>query len=116
METLIGKLWDDRLIYPFVPTGALLIAFPHSFTRIAPYLVAVLLLLHGLCGLFVLRWFPRVGERLHVKKNDIGRAFIALVLGVALLFHLGNAIGALGSIWAMLSLYNAGREIDEMLH
>ena len=116
MEKVILKLKDDRLVYPFAVIGAALIAFPATFTGIAPHLMGALLILYAVVNIALARRFPALGEQLLMEKANYGRALVFLVLGVVLLVKRHEAIGPLGSIWATLSIIEVIEQVNEMAH
>ncbi len=115
MEKFILKLRNDRLVVLFAVIGLLLIAFPAQVTGVAPYLIGALLILHAALNLVLLRHRPELGDRLMMNAVNPGRSFLFLVLGVAILVRRGDSIGPLGSIWAVLTLYEVHAEINEMV-
>ena len=115
MKKLIAQIRDMRLVVVVVIIALLLIAFPKVFTGIAPVLLGVGLIAYSVLNFFVLRRFPQLVKYPGMGKPNAGRAFVCVVLGGAILAQTGEAIGPLGSIWAMLSLLVVSSEINEMV-
>ena len=114
MKKWIAGLKDVRLVYAAVVIGALLIIFPDHFKGIAPHALGAALMIYAVINFVVLRQYPDIGKHLGMKDINPGRSFVLFVLGAAILAQHSDAIGPIGSIWAMLSLYGAGVEINEM--
>lgn len=114
MEKFLLRLKDDRLVCAFAALGALMIAFPAQFTGIAPHVLGALLILYAAANFLLLRRNPALGEKLMMRRVNPGQSFVFLVLGIAVLVKRREAIGPLGSIWAVLTLYEVLAEINEM--
>ena len=115
MKKLIAQIKDVRLVYVFIVIGVLLILFPGRFMGIAPYLLGAGLIIYSIVNFLVLRRWPWLGKYVGMTEPNAGRAFVLLVLGVAILAQTGEAIGPIGSIWAMISLFGVSAEINEMV-
>lgn len=116
MEKFILKLKDDRMIYLFAAFGVLLILFPAQFTGIAPHVMGALLVLYAIANFVLLRRNPALGEKLMMSSVKPGQSFVFLVLGIVVLVKRHESIGPLGSVWAVLTLYEVMAEINEMAH
>lgn len=91
----------------YVVMGILLILFPVEFTAAIPYMLGLGLIARGLIRLAAVYKYRRTAS---VK---VGWIIIDIVLGCAILYHNADAIGAIGAIWAMISLYEAAEEITK---
>ena len=100
----IEKTWMAVL---FGIMGVMLILFPETFTDAIPYMLGIGSIVRGIVGIVAAR---RYKEEADVKAGDI---VVDIVFGGAILYHNAEAIGAIGAIWAMLSLYEVAEEITE---
>lgn len=107
MKKAIIGLEKDWMAVVYGIMGVLLIIFPLEFTVAIPYMLGLGLILHGVISIVSLCKYKDESE---VK---IGRIIIVIVLGSAVLFHNAEAIGPIGAIWAMVSLYEVAEEITE---
>ena len=106
MKNLILGLENNRQVYVFVILGIILIIFPNQVGNIAPYLIGIGLLLYGGVNIVISIKYPD-------SSVSLGNAVISCVTGVVLLVLKGNSIAIIGVVWAVISLYEAAREIDE---
>ena len=109
MKKLITGLQEDRLVYLFAISGLLLIVFPVGLANVAPIMIGLVLVLYAVASF---------GIRLRYKEAaavNPGKAFVYLILGLAVLHQKGEAIGAIGGLWAMISLFEAAEEINEAI-
>ena len=116
MNKIIQKLRDHRLVYLSAAVGLLLILFPKEFTGIAPYVISAVLIVRVILTLFIKRGNDKFAKRLVLGPATPGDCFVSLVLCGMMIAYGAGSIGPLGSIWAILSLLEAGRELDEMVH
>ena len=107
MKKLIMGLQDNRQVYAFVVFGVILIIFPNEMGKAAPYVVGIMQLLYGCLNIIVSLKYPR-------SRVKLGEGVISIVIGVVLLVQRGDSISILGVVWGMISLYEAGQEIDEI--
>ena len=106
MKKIIAGLQEDRLVYIFAVVGLLLVAFPTRLTKVAPILIGSFLVIYATASFVIY---------MRYKENAVnpGKAFVYLILGAAIMHQKGDAIGVIGSMWAMISLFEAAEEIDE---
>ena len=107
MKKLIMGLQDNRQVFVFAVLGLLLILFPKEIGTAAPYILGILMVLYGCLNII-----------LSLKYDDdaslsLGDGVVHIVIGGVLLFQKGDSIVLIGLVWAMISLYEAAREIDE---
>ncbi len=106
MKKLIMGLQDNRQVYAFVVLGVLLIIFPNEMGKASPYVLGIVQLLYGALNIFINLKYP-------YSRVRLGDGVISIVIGGVLLFQKGESISILGVMWAMISLYETAREIDE---
>ena len=116
MNKIIQKLKDIRLVYLSVVVGLLLIIFPGQFTGIAPYVISAVLIARVVVSVLALRGHDGLAQRLTLGPAAPGDCFVSLVLSGMLIAHGSGSIGPLGSVWAVLSLFEVGEELNEMVH
>ena len=107
MKKLIMGLQDNRQVFVFAVLGLLLVLFPKEIGTAAPYILGILMVLYGCLNII-----------LSLKYDDdaslsLGDGVVHIVIGGVLLFQKGESIVLIGLVWAMISLYEAAREIDE---
>ena len=102
-------LENNYLLYAFVIIGLILIIFPNEMGIAAPYILGGVLLLYGILNIIV---------SVKYRKSFVsqGKIVISIVTGGVLLFQRGDSVSILGVVWAMISLYEAAKEIDEYRH
>lgn len=106
MKKLILGLKDNRQVYAFVVLGLLLIILPNEMGTAAPYVLGVSQVVYGCMNIVLSLKYPE-------SSLSLGDGVICIVAGGVFLFLKGNAIAIIGVIWAMISLYEAARKIDE---
>ena len=106
MKKLIIGLKDDRQVYAFIILGLILIIFPSEMGIAAPYILGITQLLYGCLNIIISLKYPE-------SYISLGDGVICIVLGGVLLALRGDSISIIGVVWAMISLYEAAREIDE---
>lgn len=106
MKKFIVGLKNDWIALLFAVIAILLIIFPMEFTAAIPYMLGLVLIVDGIAGIVML-----------CKKRSTrltpGAVVIAIVLGAAILFHKADAVGPIGAIWAMVSLFKVAEEITQ---
>lgn len=107
MKKLILALQNDYLVFIFVLLGLVLIIFPAQVVYVLPYLMGAVLLLYAVVNTIVSLKYPD-------SKAKLGGSIIGVVLGITLLMQKHDAIGTMGVIWAVMSLFEAAQEIDEI--
>ncbi len=107
MKKIIIGLQNKWIALLFGIMGVLLIIFPETFQDLTPYMLGIGLIIKGIVGIVAVCRYK--GE----TKEKPGDIVIDFVLGSATVFHNANAIGAIGAIWAMSSLYEVAGEITE---
>ena len=106
MKKIILALEDNRQIYAFVILGLILIIFPNAMGIAAPYILGAALLLYGIVNIVISVKYPE-------SSVSLGDGVISVVAGGVFLAQRGNSVAILGVVWAMISLYEAAKEIDE---
>ena len=106
MKKIIMALEDNRQIFAFVILGLILILFPNAMGIAAPYILGGALLLYGIINIVISVKYPE-------SSVSLGDSVISIVTGGVLLVLGGNSVSILGVIWAMISLLEAAKEIDE---
>ena len=106
MKKLIMGLKDNRQVYVFIVIGLILIIFPNAMGIAAPYVLGGLMLIYGILNTVISIKYPE-------SAVSLGDGVISIVIGGILLIQNQNSISILGIVWAMISLYEAAKEIDE---
>ena len=106
MKKLIVGLDKDWLAFISGLIGVLLIIFPKNFVILIPWLLGITLLLHAVTSLVILLKYKD-------QKINAGSIVIYAVLGAVILIHNSEAIGVIGSVWAMISLKDVADEITQ---
>ena len=108
MKRITKGLKEDRLVYMFAVVGVFLIAFPTQLAQIAPLVIGIELILYSVASFII---------SIRYKDADVnpGKAFVYVILGAAIMHQESEAIGVIGSMWAMIALLEAADEINEML-
>lgn len=107
MKKFIMGLEHDWIAFALAVVGMLLIIFPIQLTVEIPFMLGAGLLVHAVIS--TIMYF-----KYKDKEVKIGKVVIYAVLGISILHYNGDAIGAIGGLWAMMSLYEVGEEINEM--
>lgn len=90
----------------FVFIGLLCLFFTHALTNALPYIIGSAMFLYGPFHIVI----GRV-ERVHY---DMGRCLLFMILGGMILFQGNNALGVMGTIWALISLNNIAEDFNDM--
>ena len=106
MKKLIMGLENNRHVYAFVVLGLILIIFPNEMGIAAPYVIGGGLLIYGCLNIVLSLKYPD-------SAISLGDGVISVVLGGVLLVQRGDSIAILGVVWAMISLHETAKEIDE---
>ena len=106
MKKLIVGLDKDWLAFISGLIGVLLIIFPRNFVILIPWLLGITLLLHAVTSFVILLKYKD-------QKINAGSIIIYAVLGAVILIHSAQAVGVIGSIWAMISLKEVADEITQ---
>ena len=106
MKKLIIGLKDNRQVYVFVALGIALILFPNAMGIAAPYVIGIVQLLYGILNVIISIRYPDASV-------STGSGVISIVIGGILLVQKESSIAILGVVWAIISLYEAAKEIDE---
>jgi len=106
MKAVIMGLKDNRQVLAFVVLGLILVIFPNEMGTAAPYILGIVQILYGGLNMIISLKYPDASV-------SLGRGIINIVVGAIFLFQKGDSIAIIGVVWAMLSLYEASKEIDE---
>ena len=92
------------LIFVFI--GILCLCFNHSLTSALPYIVGSAMFIYGPFHIVIGRY-----ERVHY---DMGRCLLFMILGGMILLQGHEALGVMGTIWALISLTNIAEDFNDM--
>ena len=106
MKTLIMGLKDNRQVLAFVVLGLILVIFPNEVGMAAPYILGIVQILYGCLNIVISLKYPD-------SVVSLGGGIVNIVLGVVFLIQKWESIAIIGVIWAIISLYEAAKEIDE---
>ena len=102
-------LEDSTQIVLFGIIGMLLILFPETLSDAVPYLAGISLLLYGLiCLIHCIAYRDETAEP--------GFDVMYIVLGVAILIRHKDALGVIGSIWAMFTMIEVAEDANWAYH
>ncbi len=113
MDHLISTLRDavdlekNWIAFLYGAMGVLLILFPVQLTNAVPYMLGFGLIARGIIGAVVVLKYG------HASNVKVGWILIDIVLGIAILYHNSASLGAIGAIWAMMSLYEVAEELSD---
>lgn len=105
-KLLINMLKKDKQIYIFIPLGIVFILFAGKVSVYAPYIVGAALIVYAVINIFMAIRYPE-------SEVNLGDAVIRGVVGVILLLETEQAIAILGIVWAVISLNDAAKEIND---
>jgi uncharacterized membrane protein HdeD (DUF308 family) len=108
VKIILSNLKKDRQIFLFVALGVVLIIFPEKISGYVPYIVGTALIAYALLNIFMELRYPE-------SEISLGGAVVRGIMGIILLMEKEQAIAILGIVWAVLSLNDVGKEIDEYL-
>ena len=109
MKKVILGLQKEWIAIVIGIMGVLILIFPVIFANAVPYILGLALIAQGIVSLIALYKYKKE------TKARIGGIVIFLVLGIAILFHTSKAIGPIGCMWAMISLYEVAEELTESI-
>ena len=97
---------DNRMVYAFVILGVILVVFPNEMGIAAPYVLGIGQIIYGCLSVILSLKYPD-------SLVSLGDGLVSIIIGVTLLIQKGDSVAALGFVWAMISLTEAAKEIDE---
>lgn len=103
----------QQILYCLFPiTGLICIFFSDHVTAILPYLLGGAMVAVG-----ALRTIIYVRPKEHSAENagELAQSLILLVVGIMFLIKGKNAIGAVGTVWAILGIRKAAQSLDETI-
>ena len=107
MNKVIISIEKDWIVFAYGIIGTLLIIFPIQLTDAIPYLLGFALIVHGIVSIIILAKFKGAA------KVTAGKILIDLILGNAILYHGAGSLGAIGALWAMMTLDEVADEVTE---
>lgn len=105
-KILLSYLKKDKQIYLFIALGIVFILFPGAITTHAPYIVGAALIIYAVVNIFMELKFPE-------SSISLGDAIVRGVVGIILLLETNQAIAILGIVWAVFSLNDVAKEIND---
>ena len=109
MKKIILGLEDNRQVFIFAILGLIMIIFPEQVGTAVPYILGIGLLVYGCLNIIISLKYPD-------SSVSLGGGVINIVLGILFLIQKSDSIAILGVVWAMISLYEAAKEIDDYRH
>ncbi len=106
VKKLKNMLKNDKQQYLFIPLGIVFILFANRITSYAPYIAGAVLILYAAINVFTAIRYPESGI-------NLGDAVIRGIVGIILLLETKQAIAILGIVWAVISLNDAAKEIND---
>ena len=103
----------QRIIYCFFPiTGLICIFFSDHVTAVLPYLLGGTMLAVG-----ALRTMICIHPREHSAQSagKLAQGLILSVVGIMFVFKGENAIGAVGTVWAIIGIRKAAQSLDQTI-
>ncbi len=105
-KRLLSKLKHNDQIYLFVIIGLVLIIFPSHIASYAPYIVGCALIVYSIIDTIMDLRYPDA-------DISLGDSIVRGIIGVILLLETEQAIAIMGIIWAVFSLDDAAKEIND---
>ena len=106
MKSLFSNLKKGNQIYIFVLLGIIFLLFPGKIAEFAPYIAGGTLIVYFVVNIIMEIRFPE-------SRISLGDAVVRGVLGIILLLETEQAIAILGIVWAVLSLNDVAKEIND---
>lgn len=105
-KLLLSYLKKDKQIYLFIALGTVFILFPNMIANHAPYIVGAALIIYAIVNIFMELKYPE-------SSISLGDAIVRGVVGLILLLETNQAIAILGIVWAVFSLNDVAKEIND---
>ena len=105
-KRLLSKLKHNDQIYLFVIIGLALIIFPSHIASYAPYIVGCALIIYSIIDTIMDLRYPDA-------DISLGDSIVRGIIGIILLLETEQAIAIMGIIWAVFSLDDAAKEIND---
>jgi uncharacterized membrane protein HdeD (DUF308 family) len=105
-KRLLAKIKHNDQIYVFALLGLVLILFPDQIASYAPYIVGTALIVYSVFDTIMDLRFPDA-------EISLGDSIIRGIIGVILLLETEQAIAIMGIVWAVFSLDDAAKEIND---
>ena len=105
-KLLLSYLKKDKQIYLFIALGIVFILFPNIIANHAPYIVGAALIIYAIVNIFMELKYPE-------SSISLGDAIVRGVVGLILLLETNQAIAILGIVWAVFSLNDVAKEIND---
>jgi len=105
-KLLLSYLKKDKQIYLFIALGIVFILFPNMIANHAPYIVGAALIIYAIVNIFMELKYPE-------SSISLGDAIVRGVVGLILLLETNQAIAILGIVWAVFSLNDVAKEIND---
>lgn len=111
-ETMAAKLVEKLRIIVFPILGVVLILCSGHVTRILPYLLGGAMALTA-----VLRGINDYKTRKLVQdhSDELTSCIVLLIMGVAFILQGSNALGAIGTTWAMIGIGKASKSLKQAI-
>lgn len=105
-KRLLSKLKHNDQKYVFVVLGVVLMLFPDHIASYAPYIVGCALIVYSIIDTIMDLRYPDA-------DISLGDSIVRGILGIILLLETEQAIAIMGIVWAVFSLDDAGKEIND---
>jgi uncharacterized membrane protein HdeD (DUF308 family) len=105
-KRLLSKLKHNDQIYLFVIIGLVLIIFPSHIASYAPYIVGCALIVYSIIDTIMDLRYPDA-------DISLGDSIVRGIIGIILLLETEQAIAIMGIVWAVFSLDDAAKEIND---
>jgi uncharacterized membrane protein HdeD (DUF308 family) len=105
-KRLLSKLKHNDQIYLFVIIGLALIIFPSHIASYAPYIVGCALIVYSIIDTIMDLRYPDA-------EISLGDSIVRGIIGIILLLETEQAIAIMGIVWAVFSLDDAAKEIND---
>ena len=96
----------------FAAIGLLCALFPRQITAALPCVLGGAMVIAG--AVCAASYFHSGGERA-ARTEELGRGLVLLVVGLVCGFHAGQALGPLGTTWAVIGLRKASKSLSQAL-
>lgn len=105
----VSHLRRNWMQVTFVFASLMLIVYPEPFVDSLHYILGTAFLIFAVVNFMRATVF-------HVEGISIGDCLVKAILAVIVIFMQYESIAIIGVIWALWSLEEAGREVDDFLH
>ena len=106
------RLLQSAISYLFPIIGLVCVLLPRQVTSVLPYLLGGAMTLAGAFSV----WADLQGRKMRAHDScALAHGIILLIMGAAFVLQGANALGAMGTTWAILGIRRAARSLETVL-